>query len=316
MKSNAMLLLLCVGLLLLLCSCRGKQPDPELPKVGGEPLEITAFSFWHTAMEMDECFVYSAEAVETGIHLYTEELYLNGRVVDCITDEPILKELGAIAGKYHLDRWDGFDENNKRGSDGSSFTMSITLADGSTISARGNNCFPDYYSESVKEIRAVFEEFVRQYETEPVEGGHTNYTDPNAPKTIESDEIRTLRMEFYCIDMDNEEREGAYCFELNQVSDQWELAVSGCTSGSAAVDGAVAIKAQELIRTYGLISKNGLYDVVSGLPEKYMPCSVTVEYVSGERLRFTETGLPDTEWYAAFRDLFLQVLSEGGDGDE
>ena len=172
MKSNVMLLLLCVGLFLLLCGCRGKQPDPDLPEIGGEPLEITAFSFWHTASVADECFVYSAQAVEGGVRLRTEELYLDGRVVECITREPILKELGAIAGKYRLDRWDGFDKTDKRASDGSSFTLHITLADGGTISAHGSNRFPDNYSAAAQEIRAVFEEFVRGYGAEPAEGGN------------------------------------------------------------------------------------------------------------------------------------------------
>ena len=137
------------------------QPSGEAQK--GEPMEITSFSFTHTGMSTDECFRYSAEQTEEGVRLYTEELFVNGLIVDTLIDEPILEQLGEIAGKYRLDWWDGFDKSNNRVSDGSRFSLSVELADGSTISARGNNQFPDGYTDAKGEICALFEDMIDRY---------------------------------------------------------------------------------------------------------------------------------------------------------
>ena len=153
-----------------LCGCGAAggqdttQPSGEAQE--GEAMEITSFSFTHTGMSTDECFRYSAEQTEEGVRLYTEELFVNGLIVDTLIDEPILEQLGEIAGKYHLDQWDGFDKSNKRVTDGSRFSLSVELADGSTISARGNNKFPDGYADAKGEICALFEDLIDRYKNQ------------------------------------------------------------------------------------------------------------------------------------------------------
>lgn len=153
-------------LIFVLCGC-GKKEDPvQLPKETqeqGEAMEITLFSFTHTGMSMEQCFMYSAEQTEEGIRLYTEELFSGGLIVDTIVDEPVLEQLGEIAGKYRLDRWDGFDKTDKHVMDGNSFTLSVILADGKTISAHGNNRFPDGYSDAKQEICTLFEDLIDKY---------------------------------------------------------------------------------------------------------------------------------------------------------
>ena len=126
-------------------------------------MEIIFFSFTHTGMSTEECFRYSAEQTEEGVRLYTEELFVNGLIVDTLIDEPILEQLGEIAGKYHLDQWDGFDKSNNRVSDGSRFSLSVELADGSMISASGSNAFPEGYSDAETEICALFEDLIGRY---------------------------------------------------------------------------------------------------------------------------------------------------------
>ena len=125
-------------------------------------MEITSFSFTHTGMSAEECFRYSAEQTEEGVRLYTEELFVNGLIVDTLIDEPILEQLGEIAGKYHLDQWDGFDKSNNRVSDGSRFALSILLADEKTIFAQGSNKFPDGYADAMGEICALFEDLIER----------------------------------------------------------------------------------------------------------------------------------------------------------
>lgn len=153
-------------LMIVLCGC-GKKADlgqlhEEIP-AEGEPMEITLFSFIHTGMSTEECFLYSAEQTEDGIRLYTEELFSGGLIVDTIVDEPVLEQLGEIAGKYRLDRWDGFDKKNKHVMDGNNFSLSVTLADGKTISAHGSNSFPDGYGDAKQEICELFENLIDKY---------------------------------------------------------------------------------------------------------------------------------------------------------
>lgn len=126
-------------------------------------MEITSFSFTHTGMSTDKCFCYSAEQTEEGVRLYTEELFSGGFIVDTIIDEPVLEQLGEMAGRYRLDRWDGFDKKNRHVMDGSRFSLSVELTDGSTISASGSNAFPEGYSDAEQEIRMLFEDLIDRH---------------------------------------------------------------------------------------------------------------------------------------------------------
>ena len=128
-------LLLGLFIMIVLCGC-GKKEEPVQPSeeisVKGEPMKITAFSFRHTGMSMEECFLYSAEQTKDGIRLYTEELFSGGLIVDTIVDEPILEQLGEMVGKYRLDKWDGFDKADRRVQDGKGFELHIRYDDGQT----------------------------------------------------------------------------------------------------------------------------------------------------------------------------------------
>lgn len=149
-------------LMIFLCGCRNKEEQGEIQAMR-EPMEIILFSFTHTGMSTEQCFLYSAEQTEDGIRLYTEELFAGGLIVDTIVDEPVLEQLGEIAGKYRLDRWDGFDKNNKHVMDGNNFSLSVTLADGKTISAHGSNSFPEGYGDAKQEICELFEDLIDKY---------------------------------------------------------------------------------------------------------------------------------------------------------
>jgi len=155
-------------LVIALCGCREKV-EPEEVQTMGETMEITLFSFTHTGMSTEQCFLYSAEQTEDGIRLYTEELFSGGLIVDTIVDEPVLEQLGEIAGKYRLDRWNGFDKNDEHVMDGYNFSLSVTLADGKTISAHGSNRFPDGYGDAKREICELFEDLIDKYANEEPE---------------------------------------------------------------------------------------------------------------------------------------------------
>lgn len=161
MKTNLILLLLCGGLVLLLAGCGAAHPDQtEEP---GEPLDITAFSFYHTASFAGDCFALTLTREDTGIHLYAEELFSGGRIADTAIESDALERLGELAGTHHLLRWDGFDKNKKHASDGSSFTLSLTLSDGTAVSAHGNNAFPENYADVYAAIRALYDEVMEEH---------------------------------------------------------------------------------------------------------------------------------------------------------
>ena len=159
MRPITILLLVCTGL--ALCGCGAASPAQ--PETGGDPLEITAFSFYHTASSTDGCYSLTLTREETGTHLYAEELFSGGRIADAMIADDVLERLGELAGTYRVDRWDGFDKNNKRVMDGSTFTLSVTCSDGTTISAHGNNAFPENYADVSAEIRTLYDELMAQY---------------------------------------------------------------------------------------------------------------------------------------------------------
>ena len=174
MKSKLLHIILLLGLALL-CGCTANQPtnSPQQTEIepGGEPMDITAFSFQHGAMLADECYLFKVTKDGDSVHLYAEEQFFNGRIADAMIDESVLERLGKVAGTYRIDLWDGFDKSNSKARDGSSFTLHVTLADGSTISAHGSNSFPDHYSEVADAVWTLYCDLIEQYGTE--EGADT-----------------------------------------------------------------------------------------------------------------------------------------------
>ena len=75
--------------------------------------------------------------------------------VKVIVDENFLDSLEKILIKYRVDRWDGFHKSNKNVMDGSSFSLSVIMEDGS-ISASGYMKYPKNYGEFISEIDNMF----------------------------------------------------------------------------------------------------------------------------------------------------------------
>ena len=60
--------------------------------------------------------------------------------------------------------WNGFAQSDPHMLDGTSFTLSIAFDDGTTISARGTNSYPKGLSAAVREIKDLFDRFLRESE--------------------------------------------------------------------------------------------------------------------------------------------------------
>lgn len=149
--------------LFLLGGC-GEPPEPA-PEPAPEPVptpptpvpvELTEFTFDHFGMMANDCFTFTVTETEDGVMLYLEENFSGGAVLETPADPSVLDQLEQIAGNYAMVNWDGFDKSNSDILDGSGFYLSMTLTDGRTITAHGNNAFPNGYSEAKLEILEIY----------------------------------------------------------------------------------------------------------------------------------------------------------------
>lgn len=136
------------------------QPDPPAP--AGPPPEVVSFTYTHSGSMTDSCYEYTAEKTEEGTRLHLEGLFSGGWLVDEITQDPVLEELSKVVETWNLLAWDGFDQVNSMVLDGEGFSLSITLADGRTVSAHGSNAFPDNHSQAAEAFRTIFEPYLNR----------------------------------------------------------------------------------------------------------------------------------------------------------
>ena len=169
MKANRITAALCAALLLLLCGCRAAQESSSVAEVDSEAMDITLFSFSHTASDKEECYRFRVSCEGDEVRLYAEELFYGGRVADTAIDAAVLEQLGQLLGTYGVAGWDGFDKSKRNVRDGSDFALEILLEDGSTVSACGGNAFPENYAEVLPEIRGLYRELMDKHGVYPAE---------------------------------------------------------------------------------------------------------------------------------------------------
>lgn len=146
----------------------------------------------------------------------------------------------------------------------------------------------------------------------PPDGGTVTHRDANAPKVIESKEITALSTRFYCLDRYETHSGSHYAFEIAPEGDLWRLTLSGAHGADAVIDREALNRVQEIIDEYKLAERNGIYRVTAGLPVQCSPCSLNVDYASGENLNFTLNGSIDNPWCIALRDCFFDLFAEAG----
>ena len=78
-------------------------------------------------------------------------------------EEDLLAELMEIAKNCEVNLWNGFHKTNSYVLDGDGFGISMTFADGTVLSASGNNSFPKGYMEVHQQVVALFEDAVERY---------------------------------------------------------------------------------------------------------------------------------------------------------
>lgn len=152
----------------------------------GEQKKITQFSYHHAGSAADDVqsFVFSRE--EAGIRLYAE---WNGgeEQLDVIVADAAMAELEEIVFAQQMQNWDGFDKTSKTASDGDSFALHVTFADGTSISARGSNAFPKGYGEAKNAFLDVFWEQAELH-ADAVQKADANGTAAGLDGTMDAEE--------------------------------------------------------------------------------------------------------------------------------
>ena len=98
-----------------------------------------------------EDYVYEAAAEEDGgvtLVYYTAFGYASDErnmVREIHAGEDVRKEIARLLSECGVKAWDGFSESDPDVLDGSGFSLSIELADGSSIDAYGSNAWPENY---------------------------------------------------------------------------------------------------------------------------------------------------------------------------
>ena len=148
---------------------------------------------------------------------------------------------------------------------------------------------------------------------EPIDGGTTVHTDANAPKVIQSKDIRAFFANFYLYHRWRGDEERFFEFEI-KLNDEGTLTATERNSGaSLPADADLLTALQEVIDKYNLAAKNGIYEVTAGLPPEFQESTLRVSYESGESLTFTQNNNPEAKWAEAVYDVFAAWFSAHGD---
>ncbi len=149
--------------------------------------------------------------------------------------------------------------------------------------------------------------------TNEMPGGVADWSNKNAPKTIESKDITLFKTYFIHAD-----RAGGYT-RCDFGAEKQTGGTVALTSKSYSdetkieVDAEFLLSLQEIIDKHSLASFNGTNRVTSGLPYQCEPCHLHCEYASGEIINFYMNGNPDSEWMSDFVALFSTVFPTQSD---
>ena len=143
-----------------------------------------------------------------------------------------------------------------------------------------------------------------------IDGGVTRRSSYDAPKAIQSTEPVALDTNFFLYDEDGGGT--GWFFAVRREGDSFLLSVKkrGRDAVEKSVSKAFLSEVNSVIMKHDLTRLNGFDEVTSGLPFEYAPCSLSVDYASGERLYFHKDGNPEADWARELRNLFLKALGE------
>lgn len=147
-------------------------------------------------------------------------------------------------------------------------------------------------------------------------GGLTDKTNENAPKEIKSDELIFFETEFFRNGDYVYDKDRIYRFKMTKSEDGVYTITEGYDENlKCETDVSFAVRLQQIIREYDLVSLNGIDKQTAGLPPEYGPYWVNAEYASEEKLYFFMDGDPNEAWTGAILDLFAKEFGDHGIAD-
>lgn len=148
---------------------------------------------------------------------------------------------------------------------------------------------------------------------EVIDGGLTERSDPSAPKTIKSRDITGFQAVFYLSTRWTAKGGHQFRFQVKKDAAGVLTASEEISAVSRPADAKLLAALQGVIEKWKLAQENGVYRVTSGLPPEFQPCSLQVDYASGEVLRFTQDNSPEAQWAEEFYDIFAAWFAEKGE---
>lgn len=112
------------------------------------------FSFSHAGMRSDSCYTLTAEKTDDGWQAHFDLFCTQEFTLPMSQEDADM--LYGLLDACNLWKWNGFHKVDKTVSDGKSFWLNVSFADGRKLSASGGHRFPDDYGAAVNAIKAVF----------------------------------------------------------------------------------------------------------------------------------------------------------------
>ncbi len=112
--------------------------------------------------ESGYCAGFSYEITEDDEDMNKRILLCNNRKYDVEefaleVNEDLIKEISLLCKKHHVNSWNKFKEVNSHMLDGKGFSFSVQYADGTVISASGENSFPSGYNNFANDIQNLLQ---------------------------------------------------------------------------------------------------------------------------------------------------------------
>ena len=147
----------------------------------------------------------------------------------------------------------------------------------------------------------------------PEPGGLIERSDHSAPKTIQSRDITGFQAVFYLSTRWTAKGSHEFRFQVKKDAAGVLTASEEISTVSRPADAKLLAALQTVIEKWKLAQENGVYRVTNGLPPEAQPCSLHVDYASGEMLRFTRDNNPEAQWSENFYDIFAAWFAEKGE---
>ena len=158
LKSKAVLILVMMGVAIVLLALLFGRTKPV--EIG----EIETFSFNYQSESTVDGSAHYTLNLEDGIYIASVKP-VNVPSEEAQTfavDKSFARELEQILIDNAVGKWNGFHKTNKRVMDGRSFSLYLTMADGTSVDAHGYMKWPKNFTAMCDAVKALFDAHIPQ----------------------------------------------------------------------------------------------------------------------------------------------------------